>query len=119
MRRNGLTAMTVLTLGAMGAHATPTLGVGDCVGPKIASVQQLPDGRTVFGGTPAPLFAAPGGTSNGRTVPVGETYLVVESRRGFLRLKASINSGNLAPGTVVGWVAASSVSYFYGPHNCE
>ena len=111
--------MAVLALGTVGAHAAPTLGVGDCVGPKIVSSRQLPGNRTVFVGTPAPLFSAPGGTSNGRTVPVGETYLVTESQRGFLLLKASTNSGILAPGTVVGWVAASAVTDFYGPHNCE
>ena len=97
----------------------PRLGVGDCVGPKIVSLRQLPGNRTVFDGTPAALFATPGGASTGQAVAVGETYLVAELQRGFLHLKASGNSGKLAPGTVVGWVAASSVTYFYGPHNCE
>jgi hypothetical protein len=119
MRLPGLTAMAVLTLTAVSTHAAPTLGVGDCVGPKVVSVRQLPGNRTVFNGTPAPLFATPGGAPTGQSVPVGETYLVTESQRGSLRLKASVNSGKLAPGTVVGWVAASSVTYFWGPHNCE
>ncbi len=119
MRLCLLTATAVLTLTGVAAHAAPTLGVGDCVGPKIVSSRQLPGNRTVFNGTPAPLFAAPGGPPAGQSVPVGETYLVTEVQRGFLHLKASTNSGKLAPGTVVGWVAASSVGYFWGPHNCE
>jgi hypothetical protein len=119
MRLLRLTAVAVLTLGALGAHAAPTLGVGDCVGPKIVSSRQLPGNRTAFNGTPAPLFATPGGAATGQAIAVGETYLVTEVQRGFLHLKASVNSGKLAPGTVVGWVAASSVGYFWGPRNCE
>lgn len=119
MRRYGLMAMALLALGVTQAHAAPTLGVGDCVGPKVVSSRQLPGNRTVFNGTPAPLFAAPGGQPTGHSVPVGDTYLVTEAQHGFLRLKASTNSGSVVPGTVVGWVATSSVSYFWGPHNCE
>jgi hypothetical protein len=48
----------------------------------------------------------------GNAIAVRDTYLVTEVQRGFLHLKASVNSGKLAPGTVVGWVAAPSVSYF-------
>ena len=120
MRLNGLVAVALLALAATGAHAAaPTLSVGDCVGPKVLSSRQLPGGRTTFRGTPAPLFAAPGGAPTGQSIPVGDTYLVTEAQRGYLRLKASTNSGTLAPGTPVGWVAASAVTYFYGPHNCE
>ena len=111
--------MNVLTFLAIADHAAPTMGVGDCVGPKIVSSRQLPGNRTVLNGTPAPLFAAPGGPPAGQSVAVGETYLVTEVQRGFLHLKASTNSGKIAPGTVVLWVAASSVSCFRGPHNCE
>ena len=119
MRLLRLTAVAVLTLCALRAHAAPTLGVGDCVGPKIVSSRQLPGNRTAFNGTPAPLFAAPGGSPTGQSIAVGDTYLVTEVQRRFLHLKASTNSGKLAPGTVVGWVSAPSVGYFYGPHNCE
>lgn len=119
MHLNGIAALASLVFAATGAQAAPPLGVGDCVGPKILSSRQFPGGRTTFRGMPAPLFASPGGQPTGRSVPVGDTYLVTEARRGYLRLKASTNSGDVAPETVVGWVAAPSVTYFYGPHNCE
>ena len=118
MRVSGLSVAVVAMVAACGASAAPTLGVGDCVGPKIVSSRQLPGGRTDFLGTPAPLFASPGGPPTGRTIPVGDTYLVTEVQGGFLHLKASTNSPGLAPGTVVGWVRAPSVAYFWAPHNC-
>ena len=119
MRLAGLTAAAVLTFAGVGVHAAPILGVGDCVGPKIVSSRRLPGNRIVFNGTPAPLFDAPRGSPTGKAIAVGDTYLVTEVQRGFLHLKASTNSGKLAPGTVVGWVSAPSVGYFWGPHNCE
>ena len=120
MRAMGLVVTIMAALAASHAHAAaPTLGVGDCVGPKIISSRQLPGGHTDFVGTPAPVFAAPGGPPTGRTIPVGDTYLVTEVQNGFLHLKASTNSGAVAPGTVVGWVRTPSVTYFYGPHNCS
>ena len=100
------------------AHAAPPLGVGDCVGPKITTVEQLPGNKAVFHGTPAPLLAAPGGKPTGRSIPPGETYVVFEAERGFLHLKASGNSGGRTRETVAGWVSSASVAYFYGPHNC-
>jgi hypothetical protein len=109
----------VVACGVGHAVAAPALGVGACVGPKIVAVRQLPGGRTAFDGTAAPILAAPGGAPTGKSIPVGETYLVIAAQHGFLQLKASNNSGNLAPGTVVGWVALATVTYFYGPHNCE
>lgn len=120
MRATGLVVAIMAAFTAFDAHAVaPTLGVGDCVGPKIVSSRQTAGGHTDFVGTPAPVFTAPGGQATGRTIPVGDTYLVTEVQNGFLHLKASTNSGAVAPGTVVGWVRTPSVTYFYGPHNCS
>lgn len=116
----GKTACLALTavVAASTVHAAPALGVGDCVGPKVISVEQLPGNRAVFHGTPALLLAVPGGRSTGQSILPGETYVVFEAERGFLHLKASGNSGSMARDAVAGWVSAASVSYFWGPHNC-